>query len=77
METTKVKFLSEIDVVVQDEEIDEDDRHASFTICECMKCHWRFVGDCHRFDYGYTSEGTQIPNYCPMCGTKIDDELVD
>ena len=77
MESTKVKFLREIDVILQDEEINEDERHTSFTACECMKCHWKFIGDCERHGYGYTSEGTQIPNYCPMCGTKFDGEMAD
>lgn len=40
-----------------------------------MSCHWRFIGDCNREGYGYTCEGTQTPNYCPMCGRKIEDEI--
>lgn len=75
METTKIKVLREIDVAIQGEEIDEDDRYATFTICECLKCQWRFIGTCHN---GYTDAGTLIPEYCPMCGTKIDiDGVVD
>ncbi|MEE3950730.1 hypothetical protein [Peribacillus frigoritolerans] len=73
----KVKFIREIDVVLQDEEIDEDERNTSFTVYECMKCHWKFVGDCERHGYGFTSEGVQAPDYCPMCGAKISDTLED
>lgn len=73
---TKVKFLKEIEVVLQDDERDEDDRLISFTVCECMKCHWTFIGDCERHGHGgYTSEGVQVPNYCPMCGSKFGDEM--
>jgi rubrerythrin len=78
LETVKVKFLREIEVMLQDEEIDEDERLTSFSICECMKCHWKFIGECERHGYGgYTSQGVQIPNFCPMCGGKISDELAE
>jgi predicted Zn-ribbon and HTH transcriptional regulator len=72
-EGTKVKFLKEIDVVIQDDELDEDERNASFSICECMKCHWKFIGECERHGYGFTSQGVQIPDFCPMCASKIVD----
>ncbi len=69
---TKVKFLKEIDVKLQDESID-DERDTSFSLCECLKCHWKFIGECERHGYGFTSQGVQIPNFCPMCGSKIED----
>ncbi|MED1948974.1 hypothetical protein [Brevibacillus centrosporus] len=75
--TTKVKFIKELDAILQDEDMDEDEAFVSFTILECMTCHWKFIGDCQRHGYGFTSEGTQVPNYCPMCGTKIDDEMAE
>ncbi|MCK2000816.1 hypothetical protein MZM54_05360 [[Brevibacterium] frigoritolerans] len=73
----KVKIIREIDVVLQDEELNEDERNTSFTVCECMKCHWKFIGECERHGYGFTSEGVQIPNFCPMCGSEISDTLED
>ncbi|MDX8367893.1 hypothetical protein [Cytobacillus sp. IB215665] len=73
--TVKVKFQKELEVVIQDDEIDEEDRLTSFTILECMGCHWIFNGDCERFGYGFTSQSTQIPNYCPMCGSKLEGEI--
>jgi rubrerythrin len=73
--TTKIKFIQEISVELLDEQIYEDEKITSFTVFECGNCHWRFIGDCARYGYGYTSEGTQAPNYCPMCGRKIKDEL--
>lgn len=76
-DAVKVKFLREVDVELQDSSIDEDSRRTSYTACECMKCLWQFIGDCQRFGYGYTSEGVQIPNYCPMCGSKFEDELLE
>lgn len=74
---TKIKFLRELDVMLQDDDIDEDERITSFAVCECVKCHWRFIGDCERYGYGFTSQGVQIPDYCPMCGSKIEDTLED
>ncbi len=73
--TTKIKIIKELDVEILDEEIDKDERITSFLICECSSCHWRFAGDSKRYGYGYTSEGVQTPNYCPMCGKKIEDEI--
>lgn len=70
---TNIKFLKEIDVVLQDEEVDKDERNTSFSICECMNCHWKFIGECERHGYGFTSQGVQIPDYCPMCAFKIVD----
>jgi len=72
----KVKFLREIEAVLQDESIDEDERLISLTVCECMKCHWTFIGDCERQGYGFTSQSQQISNFCPMCGSKFDDDLI-
>lgn len=72
-----VKFITELDVDLTNEDIEDDDRATSFTIYECCKCHWRFVGECNRYGYGYTSEGVQTPNYCPMCGGKIEDCIED
>lgn len=73
--TTKIKIVRELDVMLTDDDIDDDEKSTSFLVCECMSCHWRFIGDCHRYGYGYTSQGTQTPDYCPMCGKKIDDEI--
>lgn len=75
--TTKVKLVKELDAILQDDDLNEDEAFTSFTIYECMSCYWMFIGDCERHGYGYTSEGTQMPNYCPMCGTKIEDELIE
>jgi rubrerythrin len=77
VETTKVKFIRELDVWLLNTEFSEDERTTSFTICECMKCHWTFVGDCNRQGYGYTNQGVQVPNYCPMCGSKFDGDLLE
>lgn len=77
METAKVKVLQEIDAMLQDEEINEADRFVSFTACECMECHWTFIGDCEREGYGYTSQSQQVPNFCPMCGSKFVDSLIE
>lgn len=59
-----------IDVVTDDMCIED------FNFCECMNCHWRFIGDAQRYGYGYTSEGTDLVNFCPMCGKKIG-KIVD
>lgn len=57
-----------IDVDVEDMEVDD------FNFYECTNCHWRFVGDAQRFMHnGYTQESTDLVNYCPMCGKKIED----
>ncbi|CRF28900.1 Uncharacterised protein [Mycobacterium tuberculosis] len=80
MKNAKVKFLHEIQAVREvegnPERYDDDDRDMSLTVCECMNCHWTFIGDCERQGYGYTNQGQQIPNYCPMCGSKFDDDLL-
>ena len=72
-EPTAVKFLNELDVEIADDEIPEDERLISISVYECCTCHWKFFGDCERTGYGFTLEGTQTPNYCPMCGRKIND----
>lgn len=41
-------------------------------VLECGECHWKFIGDCERHGYGFTSESVDTPNFCPMCGTKIE-----
>lgn len=69
---TIVKFIKELDFILQDEEVDERDRKTSLTLCECMKCHWKFIGGCERH-----GEGVQIPYFCPMCGSKISEILED
>ncbi len=71
---TSIKFINEIDVDVTTEE-DDESQIMSYTIYECNQCHWRFVGDSVRYGYGYDSEGVQTPNFCPMCGKKIIDEI--
>lgn len=76
-EVTQVKLIGEIDAELKLEDVEEEERLTSFTMFECMKCHWRFIGDCERYGYGYTSEDTQCPNFCPMCGTKISDDLAE
>lgn len=76
MNITKVKFLREIEAERKDIE-DPDERGMSLTVCECMHCHWTFIGDCERTGHGFTCEGTQVPNYCPMCGSKFDDDLLE
>ena len=72
---TKIKIIKELEVELTGEEVDEDENLVSFLICECMNCHWRFTGDCNREGYGYTSQGVQTPNFCPMCGKELDDEI--
>jgi len=76
MKTAKVKFLHEIEAVRQGVDIDDESRDMSLTVCECMNCHWMFIGDCVCEGYGYEIQGQQIPNYCPMCGSKFDDDLL-
>lgn len=56
-----------IDVVTDDMHIDE------FNFYECTSCHWRFIGDAQRYNCGFTSEGTDLFNFCPMCGKEIED----
>jgi rubrerythrin len=79
METTKVKILKEIEAEISsfDGDIGEDDRFMSLTIHECTTCHWRFIGEVERYGYGYDSQGQQTPDYCPMCGRKIEDNFAD
>ena len=75
METTKVKFIKELILKTLDDDTYEEENIFGLTVYECMKCHWRFTGDCGRSGYGYTHQEQQTPNYCPMCGIKIDDEF--
>lgn len=70
---TNVKFKKDWLVEDQDEDVGEDEKLKSISIYECCSCHWIFAGDCERYGYGYTSQSTQTPNYCPMCGAKIED----
>lgn len=77
MKTTKVKFIREIEALWQGVDTDDESRDMSLTVCECMNCHWAFIGDCERQGYGFTNQGVQVPNFCPMCGSKFDDELLE
>ena len=78
MSETKVKFLKELTGIIDgDMDEGEDERTFGFTVYECCSCHWRFIGDCDRTGYGYDWQGVQTPNYCPMCGRKISDEMED
>lgn len=72
MDKTIVKFLGEMTVEIQDKEISNDERVIALSTWECQKCLWGFFGDCERHGFGYNSEGTQVPNFCPMCGAKIE-----
>ena len=75
--TTKVKFLKEIEAEISnyDGELGEDENLMSLSLFECCSCHWRFIGVVERYGYGYDSEGRQTPDYCPVCGRKIEDEF--
>ena len=74
MSNTGVKFIREIDTMSRYAE--EEDNGLNQTIFECYNCHWRFVGDCIRYGYeGYDWQRVQMPNYCPMCGKKIEKEI--
>lgn len=76
--TTKVRYIGEMEATItNDDEIPEDERGISISIYECCKCHWRFFGDSERHGYSHDSEGVQTPNYCPMCGRKIEDEFAE
>lgn len=77
MKDSQVKFLREIDVWLLNTDIPEDERVMLLTVCECMKCHWTFIGDCERQGYGFTDQGVQVPNFCPMCGSKFDGDLLE
>ena len=68
-----VKIIEEVPMILNCEDIPEDDRFVSQVILECLSCHWRFTGNAIRYGYGYTYQTTECPNYCPMCGIKIDD----
>ncbi len=66
MNKTTIKLLKRI--TIENDEI---------KVYECNKCHWRFLGDCAKFGYEQSWEMmTEIPNYCPMCGSEIDDEEI-
>ncbi|RDY22862.1 hypothetical protein CHF27_011110 [Romboutsia maritimum] len=43
-----------------------------FNFYECVSCHWRFIGDAQRYNCGFIYEGTDLFNFCPMCGKKIE-----
>jgi DNA-directed RNA polymerase subunit RPC12/RpoP len=78
MDKTNIKLIKEMEIQITNEEFDDEEE--SFTtqlVLECMHCHWRFVGEVIRYGYGYTSEAQDTPNYCPMCGRKINDMLED
>ncbi|MEK3784116.1 hypothetical protein [Paenibacillus sp. FSL R5-0810] len=77
MKTAKVKFIREIEALRQGVDTDDESRDMSLTVCECMNCHWTFIGDCERQGYGFTNQGVQVPNFCPMCGSKFDDDLLE
>ncbi|WP_432408294.1 hypothetical protein [Wukongibacter sp. M2B1] len=72
MDKTNIKFINEIDVDITTED-DNEPQIMTLSVYECEACHWRFVGDCNRYGHGYTSEGVQSPNYCPMCGERIKE----
>lgn len=63
--STDITFIKELEIQSAEGEL------AVISIFECYGCKWRFVGDCMRYDYGYTSDWTDTPKYCPMCGEKI------
>jgi rubrerythrin len=71
---TNIKLIKEMEVEILEEDLNEDDRFVAESIYECCNCHWRFTGGYERYGYGgFTSESTDLPNYCPMCGLEIED----
>ena len=74
-EEVTVKFLKEMTLENLSDDLDDDEKTISLSAYECCKCHWCFIGDCERTGHGYDLEGTQMPNYCPMCGTKIKEYI--
>lgn len=76
METTKIKFLNEYLLEIHDESVDFDDSLISLSLYECDICYWRFYGDSERC-VGHVSQAQQAPNYCPMCGRKIEDNFAE
>ncbi len=71
---TKIKYLKSICIPFENEENFSEDGY-SVSVYECLGCHWRFIGDADRYDYGYDTESTEIPNFCPMCGKEIDEYI--
>lgn len=71
---TNIQLLKTMDIEILDEAINIPD-FTTLGVYECCHCHWRFIGDCERYDYGYTSETTEVPNFCPMCGFEIEDYI--
>lgn len=70
---TDVKVVNELLVEMQRDDISEDERLMSLSVLECKSCHWVFFGEAQRgYPYYAVDEGTDTPNYCPMCGKKID-----
>lgn len=67
---TRVKFVGNLEATVFDDGLNDVITISSY---ECMKCHWIFYGDCVRNWHGYTSQLTEVPNFCPMCGSEIED----
>lgn len=72
-EKTDIKLINELEVEIQNEDTYDDERFTTFMVFECMSCHWRFIGDVSRSGYGYTCEGQDTPDYCPMCGREIGE----
>lgn len=76
-EKTNIKIIKEMDIQIINEELEnEENSYWSLSVLECTTCHWTFIGDVDRYGYGYTSESQDTPDYCPMCGRKIE-ELIE
>lgn len=74
---TKIKVLKALQVQILNdgiEDFNEEDRITEIPAYKCEKCGWMFYGDCVREGYGYDYEMQETPNFCPMCGIKIDFE---
>jgi uncharacterized protein YlbG (UPF0298 family) len=47
-ETVKIEEVTDLSF----EDTDQNEEYTNATVYECQGCHWRFVADCFRFDYG-------------------------
>lgn len=69
-ESTTIKEIAQLDVLIL---TDGEDVPSTENIYKCNDCGWRFTGTCERYGHGYDEETVDTPNFCPMCGKKIED----
>ncbi|NDI34683.1 ribbon-helix-helix domain-containing protein [Chengkuizengella sediminis] len=64
-EQTKIELIKEL-------LINDNENETELSLYKCMNCNWCLVGNCFQIN---GEEEIHSPNFCPKCGTKVNEVI--